>query len=372
MLLTKEVEIKLNSRNIKHFESLNYEIPKVTTTYYDKNGKNKGKTTTVKRGTTIVVKVEDLVVSSSVSVDCECDKCYKKMKMPWRSYIQNNHDGKIYCCHCAPSIFNTRENNPNWNPNKTDEERRSHRDDTEYNVFVKSVLARDNYTCQRCGKSESGKMEVHHLDGFNWCKEKRADVTNGITLCNRCHANFHYLYGRGNNTKNQYMCWINAMQLELNTYNGQLPTARKVYCVNDNIVIDNVCKYAKEHNLDFGSIYDCCNGKQNTYRRKIYLWYNEYLSLLDSEEKYNEVIRKRMMKSRTKAVVCINQNLWFQTIKDASIYFKIDKSGIQKCCQGTQNSAGKSKNGEKLIWKYATDVKNFTDYTLVCNINSDI
>lgn len=47
-------------------------------------------------------------------------------------------------------------------------------------------------------------MNVHHLDGFNWCIEKRTNVDNGVTLCKRCHLNFHSIYGSGNNTRGQF------------------------------------------------------------------------------------------------------------------------------------------------------------------------
>ena len=51
-LITKEVEINLNSSNIEHFEVLGYELPKV----YDKYKKSN----IVKRGTKIKVNVNDL------------------------------------------------------------------------------------------------------------------------------------------------------------------------------------------------------------------------------------------------------------------------------------------------------------------------
>ena len=63
----------------------------------------------------------------------------------------------------------------------TQQERLNDRKFSGYSEFVKMVLARDNYTCQCCG-TNNNDMRVHHLDGYNWCKEKRIDVTNGITL----------------------------------------------------------------------------------------------------------------------------------------------------------------------------------------------
>lgn len=47
-------------------------------------------------------------------------------------------------------------------------------------------------------------LTAHHLDGYSWCKEKRLDINNGITLCKECHEDFHIIYGTKNNTKEQF------------------------------------------------------------------------------------------------------------------------------------------------------------------------
>ena len=99
------------------------------------------------------------------------------------------------------------ENNPNYNPELTDEERERGRKIDGYYYFVTGVFKRDNYTCQCCN-SDKGKLNAHHLNGYNWDKEHRVDVNNGITLCEDCHKEFHHIYGYGNNTKEQYEEWI--------------------------------------------------------------------------------------------------------------------------------------------------------------------
>ena len=95
------------------------------------------------------------------------------------------------------------EDNPNYNPNLTDEERAVKRTYTEYGEFVKKVLERDNYTCQLSGK-RGGKLEVHHLNSYNWDKEHRTDIDNGITLTKEIHRLFHKIYGKKHNTKEQF------------------------------------------------------------------------------------------------------------------------------------------------------------------------
>lgn len=103
---------------------------------------------------------------------------------------------------------NRGENHPNWNPNLTDEERMKYRKYNEYEKFRIAVYERDNYTCQFCGDNKGGNLVAHHLDSYDWCKDKRTDVNNGITLCEDCHSNFHSVYGYGRNTKKQFYNWF--------------------------------------------------------------------------------------------------------------------------------------------------------------------
>lgn len=75
------------------------------------------------------------------------------------------------------------------------------------------LFERDGYICQCCGnKSGKGnpiKLNAHHLNGYHWCKEERYDINNGVTLCEYCHdakyiGSFHNIYGRKNNTREQF------------------------------------------------------------------------------------------------------------------------------------------------------------------------
>ena len=120
-------------------------------------------------------------------------------------------------CPTCRLLNNKGENNQNWNPNLTQEEREFGRQIEGYSDWIYSVQERDNYTCQCCGKKSSGDMNTHHMDGYNWCKDKRVSVSNGVTLCGECHKSFHSDYGYGDNTEEQFIYWI--LQNGINIFN---------------------------------------------------------------------------------------------------------------------------------------------------------
>lgn len=293
MLITEEVEIKLG-RNYKYYEEKGYFIPKEKTQYYLNNHKN-GTTTTVKHGTKIKVKVSDLTKGSKVIVECVCDNCEKKLSMMYSTYFKTNHDGKIYCRKCAKHIFNSKENNHRYNKNKTDEERINGRLYLDYINFIRNVLKRDKYTCYCCKKSskESIKLNVHHINSYDWCIEERTDIRNGICLCENCHKNFHSIYGYGNNTKEQFLKWLNISEMILPNYNYTLSPTKIAYCIEDEEIIPSIKEYCKNNFNGKGipNIYNCCNHKRVkdgkyeynilSYRKKHYIWYEEYLNSLN-------------------------------------------------------------------------------------------
>lgn len=109
------------------------------------------------------------------------------------------------CMDCAIAK-RSGENNHNYNPNLTDEDRSHTRNYPKYYEWRLAVYQRDKYKCRCCGK-QNVTLHAHHLDGYNWNKERRTDVSNGITLCKDCHTDFHRTCGYGNNTEVQFFRW---------------------------------------------------------------------------------------------------------------------------------------------------------------------
>ena len=58
--------------------------------------------------------------------------------------------------------------------------------------WATAVKERDNYTCQTCGTTANARhMHAHHIKTFRDYPDLRFDVSNGKTLCARCHMRHH-------------------------------------------------------------------------------------------------------------------------------------------------------------------------------------
>ena len=138
------------------------------------------------------------------SINFKCDICGKECTRK-KSYYDKfgHHYCSRKCSDKGRSKFLSGVNAKLYDHNKSLEERLIQRNYREYTEFIQAVYKRDSYTCQITGQ-KGGKLVVHHLNGYNWCKEERTSVKNGITLSENIHKLFHKLYGYGNNTKEQF------------------------------------------------------------------------------------------------------------------------------------------------------------------------
>lgn len=59
----------------------------------------------------------------------------------------------------------------------------------DYRHWKKSILKRDNYTCQLCGSIKF--IHVHHIMEFSKYPNDRFNIDNGIALCRTCHIQIH-------------------------------------------------------------------------------------------------------------------------------------------------------------------------------------
>ena len=349
MLLSTEVETGLNSKTAKRYELLGYHIPRV-----NKNGKM-----VIERGTKITVKVKDLLKGSNVKVLVQCDHCEKIYYLSYFDYIKHLHGDKTYCSNCAAKVLFSGENHYLWDSSKTQEERILKRQTVNgYTDFIKMVLKRDDYTCSCC-KKKGVALNVHHLNGYDWFIEGRVDIKNGITLCENCHKNFHSIYGRGHNTKEQYEQWIGKAINNIEIHNGDLPIIKKVYCFEHDVIYNSVDDFCNKNNIKYNTYaYAVCNHKiQGNQKRNVtpkticglhIVWYDEFLAMSENE-RLNYISNNKGV--ICKKVICVNLNKIFNSISEASRVSSANRTAISKCCNGYQEYC-LSKNGEKLTWMF--------------------
>ena len=103
MLLTKEVEVKLNGFNVKYYEGLGYEIPMRKPTKNTRQVMHKDMVYDL--GNYITVKTKDLQPNSKVVVDVLCDYCKKEVvSVPYYSYIKRLKNVDKFACKSCASI----------------------------------------------------------------------------------------------------------------------------------------------------------------------------------------------------------------------------------------------------------------------------
>lgn len=67
------------------------------------------------------------------------------------------------------------------------------RDSAEYKKWRNDVYQKDNFKCVNCGSKD--KINAHHIKSWKNYPELRYEVSNGITLCEKCHIDYHKQYG---------------------------------------------------------------------------------------------------------------------------------------------------------------------------------
>jgi hypothetical protein len=81
---------------------------------------------------------------------------------------------------------------------------RAVRNSLEYRLWYRSVFERDNWTCQKTGL-RGVELHAHHVLNFAEYPELRFAIDNGITLSKEAHNEFHRIYGKKNNTREQLL-----------------------------------------------------------------------------------------------------------------------------------------------------------------------
>lgn len=115
-----------------------------------------------------------------------------------------NSPGLNSCASCKGRKY-AGDLHPNWRGGITPEYAKK-RNCPEYTRWRKLVFTRDHYVCQCCGSPDN--LRAHHIIGWSLDDSLGYSVSNGISLCKKCHdtgqpESLHTLYGTRNNTREQ-------------------------------------------------------------------------------------------------------------------------------------------------------------------------
>lgn len=132
---------------------------------------------------------------------------------------------------------------------------------------------------------------------------------------------------------------------------------QKVVCINTEEVFDSLADAGRKYNLKYYNISSCCKGCSKTVgvhpetgEKLVWRYYKDYIKLKE-EDKIKEIFS-------TNKIYCITTDKTFDTLDEAGKYANVkDKYLIRRCCLGQSLSAGKSEDGQPLVWEYLKEYK---------------
>lgn len=122
----------------------------------------------------------------------ECPTCKK-------IFIAKTSEDKYCCRECYDKNRNMPKGDKHWNWQGGISLLNDNRDSNEYKQWRNKVYERDNYMCVQCGSKL--KLNAHHIKSWKNYPLLRYEISNGITLCEKCHIKYHQKYGYEDNAK---------------------------------------------------------------------------------------------------------------------------------------------------------------------------
>lgn len=121
--------------------------------------------------------------------------------------------GRVRSCGCLQrEIVRSQRgiNSPSYKKSRSLEDRLNHRDYIEYEEWRREIKRESDCVCIKCKKRYNYKQLIaHHIESYTANPELRLTLSNGACLCKSCHIKFHKLYTTHNNTRKQFIEFMN-------------------------------------------------------------------------------------------------------------------------------------------------------------------
>jgi len=116
-----------------------------------------------------------------------CQHCGVRFTLKPKQPITTFRNQKFCSKACADKggFRRTGEQHPLYKPDSRRNNRRG-----KHGAWSRSVISRDRATCQQCGATGI-ELHAHHIKPFRDFPELRWELSNGITLCHKCHWAVH-------------------------------------------------------------------------------------------------------------------------------------------------------------------------------------
>lgn len=123
---------------------------------------------------------------------------------------------------------------------------------------------------------------------------------------------------------------------------------KKVICTTTNVIYDSLTSAEKACGVSNANISRACKtgiaaGSNNGTPL--------YWAYLNEDGSYTQVLHR--YPKRTKEVLCITTNKYFNSMTEAAEYYNIQPDSIYQCCVGRNKYGGKLSDGTRLVWQYA-------------------
>ncbi len=179
--------------------------------------------------------------------------------------------------------------------------------------------------------NKTGKQYVHRLVAKHFIDnpENKKEV--------------NHIDGDKSNNKLSNLEWVTRSENELHAHRIGLKHCtldikyRKVVLLENEEIFNSILEASEKYNIKPQHIWRCCNNVRKTTNNQHWVYYETYEELKNNNEIKNYISTNKI--GRNRKVKCIEKDIIFDSISDATRWLGINHSHISDACNGKRNKA---------------------------------